>query len=1488
MFRKSRRVVTVFILLIALISTSIFSFAATGNTDSRQTFALDSNSKLIFSGVTLKDAGNSVQAFLDFKVKNIENQGVSFTLEYNTDYVTLSNAQDNTPIELKTVDLGEMGSMPLPDIFGESYDAVKFNEQVFGTESFLVSGNHYTNVDETGMAKDNYNTLQLSCILKTEGDTTNEYIGTKTIAVGSEGTPETIRVIKAGNREVTLGSISFKINDPAAFSKLTSDEMQSVFRVQRSNGGDSIFKITYVDMSVYPPIIETEADRNLEYQFNVVNPISAAEVNQENIEVSAAEIFGYSKTQIGSVQDLIAYLNANFQDVTVKYANGLQLPSSVHWGESGKDFSFRRFDTGTDPEDPENPAGTVWNARGGIYVVKQKFNDDLDITVTVNVTPVNIIGFTTSDSDITYTVATAPADKAGLRLPTKARPVFDQALPDLNKYNIILSETDGWKQTSPTIGEDGAGDFFAHENGTYVFSYAISEAGENGVSQVIPWATLKVDAVSVTRYICAENKLGAPRGIRARTDDDGVMTILVNTVDDASHGVDSNDGLSVLPAGMDFAVRMPNGEVIDRSTFGGKGRFEVKLNTGFTDETMSTEASADGKAIIYLQAGDTNNPQQLRLQQYINMGVRMGDFSLAAKSASLGQGPWNDFFSNSRRNIYLSPAELQEFDMTVEANEDQNAYVFDYSSLRSALFPFYEGTAAPPLTVRLAGSDFVGTRYDGADGLEPGLLTTITVDSWEFTGGFSAEGEEIVATKAEELAPGEVAVFKGRLAGTDSVPISYSSFGQVVNANDIDVILKVAVTEAPASKLKEEIEDIKDFIFDQRAEGYTSADLQTKEFTIESIGTLGIQGITVSLSPTTASDLSVTEKDKGKSYDAFTLLSQPATQISKDGSTSFAIRTRPGLPKGTYTAVVTIGANDVTGGTNTGGKKVLDTFNISFTVSEKNVFAVDVIIEPSQPLAGSATVMGGRLHSAGETVYVSATPIDSDYHFSHWEVVETQNIAPGSVVFSPDPSDAAVSFTMPDMEDEVVNPGEHDVLQLRAVFTPTDAAMLKLQQLQLFNPDDSVNPLLDDRNKTVSFDPSVREYNAIAESDVQENKAQFQILQSTSSGAITVSATLVTEWEENGTLKTTSTDLTVNAVDPGVSGFNGTYEIPLFPLAAAPVKKKLVISETLTVTDADGSETEEIRSYTVTIFRSRTPEEMVQFGYGNSPYGLIMKEAGFSAEQKETAKQMFSEGNSAKVQNAYNSFVGETYAPTPIKSGRMRLIYRADAWDFENTGLEAPAGTTRASLEEGHYINYDKDDSALFVYALGDSGVDAFTDPGILSLTDSLGNPIDLATTKIKREISVAVMGSAEPPVNLINDFTTVTTKKFTSNVILSTTGGNESDRVISELANLRIRPGIYFINYTFQDYDGTDITVERPLIILGARGDANMDGVADDRDGILLTNRYQSRMPYTIKGYEAGGTLYKYRMCDANTDRNVNFADKNYIKKYTNMVEFY
>lgn len=1485
MFKKSRRAVIVFILLIALTSSSIFSFAASASGSAR---ALDSNSKLIFSGVTLKDAGNSVQAFLDFKVKNIENQGVSFTLEYNTDYVTLSNAKDNSPMELEKIDLGAAGSMPMPDIFGDSYDAVQFNEQVFGTESFLVSGNHYTNTDETGMVKDNYNTLQLSCILKTEGDTTNEYIGTKTIATGAEGTPETIRVIKAGNREVTLGSISFRINDPAAFSKLTSDEMQSVFRVQRSDGGDSIFKITYVDMTVYPPIIETEADRNLEYQFNVVNPISAVEVNQEHIEVSAAEIYGYSKTQIGSLQDLIAYLNANLQDITVKYANGLQLPSTILWGENGKNFSFRRYDTGTDPDDPGNTPGTVWNPRGGIYVVKQKFNDDVDITVTVNVTPVNIIGFATNDSDITYTAATAPDGKTGLKLPTKARPIFDQALPDRSKYSVILPEAESWTQTSPTVAADNTGDFFQHADGTYVFSCTVSETGENGVSLVIPWATLKADTVSVTRYICAENRLGAPRGIKAKTDDDGLMTILVSTVDDAALGVDSNDGLPELPAGMDFAIRMPNGEVIDRSTFGGQGRFEVKLNTGFTDDTMTDEAPMNGKAIIYLKAGDTSDPQQLRLQQYINMGVRMGDFSLAAKSSAMGQGPWNDFFSNSRRNIYLSPAELQDLDITVNANEDKSAYVFDYSSLRSALFPFYEGAAAPPLTVRLAGSDFVGTRYDGTDGLEPGRLTTITVDSWEFQGGFSAEGDTLTATKAEELAPGTVAVFKGRLSGTDSAPASYSGFGQVVNAGDVEVILKAAVTEAPAASLKEEIRDIKDFVFDQRAEGYTSADLQTKEFTIESMGTLGIQGISVTLSPTTASNLSVTEKDKGKSYDAFTLVSQPSSQIAKDGSTTFTIRTRSGLPKGTYTATVTIGANDVTGGANSGGKKVLDTFQISFTVSEKNVFAIEVIIDPSQPLAGSATVMGGNLHSAGETVYVSATPIDSDYNFSGWEVVDTQNLAPGAVTFAPDSTSDTVSFTMPDMEDKLINPGEHKVLQLRAVFTPTDAAMLKLQKLQLFNPDDSINPLLDDRNKAVTFDPSVRAYNAIAESDVKENKAQFQILQSTSAGAISVSAVLITEWEEDGKTQSTSMNLTAAAINAGSSGFDGNYEISAFPLAAAPAKNKLVISETLKVKGEDGSETEETRSYTVTIYRKRTPDEMVQFGYGNSPYGLIMREAGFSAEQKETAKEKFSEGNSAKVKNAYNTFIDEAYAPTPIKSGRMRLIYRADAWDFGNTGQEAPAGTTKASLKDGYYINYDKDDSALFVYTVGDSGVDDFNDPGILSLTDSLGNPIDLATTKIKREISVAVMGKAGAASNLINDFTTVTTKQLSSTVNLNAAGGNESDRVISGLADSRVRPGIYFIKYTFQDYDGTDITVERPLIVLGSRGDVNLDGSADDRDGILLTNRYQSRMPYTIKGYEAGGALYKYRMCDANTDRNVNFADKNYIKKYTNMVEFY
>lgn len=1366
--------------------------------------------KLIFSGVTLQDAGDSTQAFIDFKVKNIQNQGITFDFEYNTDYVELSNKATNEAIELDTEN-------PLSGFFNANHDAIRLNDDIFSEGAFVMSGNHLAS--EAG-----YNLLNLNFIANPQYDAPDsEYIGTKTINTEPDGTPESIRIIKASNREVTLGSISFRIKNPAAFSRLTSEEMRNVFRVkQEEETGKSAFEISYVDMAAYPPMVFTDKESNLEYQFDIVNPISSVTADKSGLTVSAAEIYGYAGMNSGHYgeQDLIAYLNANMQDITVKYANGTLIKSSMIWGDRSKNFTYRRTD--------QSSGMSGWNRQGGVYEIEQDYNDDVTVRATLTVTPVRIIGYSVDRDEITYTSeANLPTTKSALELPAKARPIFDQVVPGKNKYEIGLPAANAWEQTSPVIAPDGKNDFFyrndtapeaekVDKRGKYVFSCTIPT---NNVLDVVPWATLEGDqTVSVNRNFY-DSGIGSPVKVEAITDDNGVMTITVGSVTNFGTAL----GMDVLPENTDFDIRMPNGEVLSKSNFpaGGTGIFDVKINQ-----------PENGKAVITLKAGDLTNEQQARLSRYINMGERLGNFAIAARNDSVptGRSTWTSFFSNARKNIYL--------------NEDGQAaagtYTFDYSGSSTSFFRFEAGDTASSDTIRLAGNDAVNTVYDGTNGVEPGALSVITVDGWTLDAAQCVAADGTAITDVSDLKAGDTAVFVGTLSAINS-----GDWGEVLNPNDVSITLKITVREAADPEKPEEIADIPDFTFDSRPLGYTSDDLQVEEFTIANIGRTAIDGLWVSISKTVGTDVSVGGDSQSSNYQAFTLLSQPVYQLAEGEDTTFRISTREGLPAGKYTAVVTIGSDK---------NAVLDTFRISFTVSDKDLYEIEVKVMPEASGVGTAALTGGRYYSEGDTVELTATVKDNDYTFDSWSLNPMEGISAGAIAFAPSVSDAAVHFVLPDMSDPDINPRGLTKFTIYAIFNAGERAGMKLQDLTLLNPDDSSNPLLDDNYKEKKFDPAVLDYTALAEADVDTNKAQFHYQITTYPGETVSVSAILTEIEGEGdSAISTPQAITVSAIEGDATG----YETDPMPLAKAPHRNVLTLTITKTTDLGDGSDPVVLeKTYTVTIYRKLAVDEMIQLGYGNSPYGLIMSDTAVADDQKQLWKGKFDEGDSAVTEGAFNCFQKD-YTPEDGKTG---LLYRADAWGD-------PA--------DANYKNYDKDDKALFVY-----GGAAFSDPGILGLTDSLGKPIDITANpgKVKRQFKVNTL-SALPKKNLISDFTSVTAKT------ISFSGAG----LVNDLTTLRVRPDIYKIEYTFEDFDGTLVTAERPLIVLPKRGDVNVSGTADADDTALLSKRAVVKLPYTIRGYEAGGMLYKYRVCDANTDRNINIADKRYIEQhYGRMTEFY
>jgi len=124
----------------------------------------------------------------------------------------------------------------------------------------------------------------------------------------------------------------------------------------------------------------------------------------------------------------------------------------------------------------------------------------------------------------------------------------------------------------------------------------------------------------------------------------------------------------------------------------------------------------------------------------------------------------------------------------------------------------------------------------------------------------------------------------------------------------------------------------------------------------------------------------------------------------------------------------------------------------------------------------------------------------------------------------------------------------------------------------------------------------------------------------------------------------------------------------------------------------------------------------------------------------------------------------------------------------------------------------------------------------------------------------------------------------------------------------LFIRPGVYDLVYTYLDFDGSDPVADpdrearlprRPFIILTRTGDVNADGRVVTGDpkllfGVTLTasderqlkDRVSDPLGYLAQGY-TDWAVFRFRVCDANNDRNVNNIDANELDR-SPRLEYY
>ncbi len=287
------------------------------------------------------------------------------------------------------------------------------------------------------------------------------------------------------------------------------------------------------------------------------------------------------------------------------------------------------------------------------------------------------------------------------------------------------------------------------------------------------------------------------------------------------------------------------------------------------------------------------------------------------------------------------------------------------------------------------------------------------------------------------------------------------------------------------------------------------------------------------------------------------------------------------------------------------------------------------------------------------------------------------------------------------------------------------------------------------------------------------------------------------------------------------------------------------------------------RTYKVRFVRKATGEAKNLLAAGNSPYGMIENDG--TIIDKAAAKEEFDKENRF------------TTACMPHKATELTNIYWPEAW----TGG----------------INYDKDETALFVY-LGQE----FYDPGATRIYNNAGDLIDGIEVRRSLRQYYQMDLSKESAMERFSNGA-MNPSEINLGVVWATKGAIPGEPVtvgegatavtysgtVSQFADVTdVRPGIYRLTYTFEDYDHTTmLSFSRPLIVLSANGDVNADGSLSTsvKDADTIRKRFSEALPLELTDpvySQADRRLYRYRIVDANNDRNINNVDANLIRKVT------
>lgn len=622
---------------------------------------------------------------------------------------------------------------------------------------------------------------------------------------------------------------------------------------------------------------------------------------------------------------------------------------------------------------------------------------------------------------------------------------------------------------------------------------------------------------------------------------------------------------------------------------------------------------------------------------------------------------------------------------------------------------------------------------------------------------------------------GSVVTVRGMLSTT-----SYTNYGRVSNDDSYTVEIKYLVVDG---ENKDKIDTIPDFVYDKQQVGYDYDKLQTNMFTVSNTGATDIYGLSATISLSTS--------DATLNKEAFVITKELPQILEKGSSVDFGITTKYGLDIGNYICTVSIMSND----------NVLQTFQISFEVTKEPTYKIDVSVN-DENLGSAKTESETYTSESGETIKIIAKPKE-DCIFTGWTCEE------GDVTFD-NASNVETTFIMPSSD-----------VKIKANFKESLGAKLRATELMVKDADNKNQDLRNENWQTVQFDPVNREYYVVVPNNTEKVKLWFKLREEAKNAELTLTH------DHNSTQDT----LSLTSPTAEDTSDDSYYKSDEAILDVSPVDNLLTLTMKYNDPSDDPDEGEVTRSYKIHVYRKIKESELMVFNYGNSPYGLIMRDDSILTDDKQTAKDEF-------INNNYTFTQG--YTPVGATVG---TTYNNKAWAN---------------------ANYDLDDSALFVI-----NNDTFKDSGFTSVVNSIGEEVTDVTKKIT--VNVLEETDSSKKDGSSDDYV------YVSERIINL----PSDGIITELQSERIRPDHYDLVYSFTDFDGSVVSVKKPLILLNTLGDINNDKIADTTDVSRIKNRFSKDIAdnNNTPDYNDGGLLFRYRVCDVNKDGVVNAIDANYIR---------